>query len=861
LKRLATAGVLVVVLLGSASQASAWSDGLLCVAQPPSHSERSYFAAEEELMCAADESLESAGPLWTAPISSEEARRAMRAADVLAQTSPTDSLLQLRLVERAMPRIADRIALRRAGLLLQLGRPDEACDAFRLAADSPERDVAAAGHIGLVRCLLEANKRQGEAELDKLCKRYPRLGARYALRLSLARARETWHDRLGAMALYRSIDLDAPETQAAADARAALDRLQEQGLHVPPLTPLEIVDRGERLVLRGSIEAGRSAIADLLAMNNLPASLKGRVHLMAARAARLEGRWDDVRAEVARAVSVGVPSGEAMRYLPRASATPEVLEPSVGQAKVRKLLAGRSLARLKPGQLRPVLDVAVQYGLTDLASETLAAINKTLALPPQARFDAGLRAVGIASDETVLATFEGLRDAWGFHTSASYYHARALERLGRSEEARSEYRYVIDAETGPTRYYSVWAQARLSAYEQAAAGTCRRDLNGDCLPDTGLQLPAAVSSIQAAEPSASFDLPQASAGLGVVFAEPAHDEFGSRDGKLDPFAAIDSNRDVVGIGRAAVGGGALELRGGKRDGTDLKRENIVTRLGALASIYGAAYPWIGRAADLAELERYDDAAAEIAEAYLAYRDARGDLRFRSGVEAVLTNQTPARRVCTPQLRRDRLALDEDARFALAEAADLLGEPGVALRLRSLRVEQYPRAYADDVEKAAAKFGIDPNLLFAVMRVESVYYRHIVSFAGAIGLMQIMPLTGLRIARALGVREFDTLDLLDPRKNVEFAAWYLSSLITRFDGRLPLAIAAYNGGPHNVRYWMSAHPANMPLDAFLERIPFQETNRYVRRVLANYATYRAQQNLPMPNLAISLPTLKVDTITF
>jgi len=148
-----------------------------------------------------------------------------------------------------------------------------------------------------------------------------------------------------------------------------------------------------------------------------------------------------------------------------------------------------------------------------------------------------------------------------------------------------------------------------------------------------------------------------------------------------------------------------------------------------------------------------------------------------------------------------------------------------------------------------------------MRVESVYHRQIVSHAGAVGLMQIMPRTGRLISRELGVEDFDTIDLLNPRTNLEFAAWYLSSLIKRFDGRLPLAIASYNGGPHNVRVWMSGYPQTMPLDAFLERIPFEETHRYVRRVLTNYAAYRAQQNLPMTRLSVELPEHKADTIAF
>src|SRR4029079_710055 len=106
----------------------------------------------------------------------------------------------------------------------------------------------------------------------------------------------------------------------------------------------------------------------------------------------------------------------------------------------------------------------------------------------------------------------------------------------------------------------------------------------------------------------------------------------------------------------------------------------------------------------------------------------------------------------------------------------------------------------------------------------IYNRRIISTAGAIGLMQIMPATGRRIASELGVEDFEASDLLDPRGNLEFSAWYLASLIKRFDGRLPLAIASYNGGPHNVRLWMKTNVAKMPLDAFLERIPFTQTHR-------------------------------------
>ena len=125
----------------------------------------------------------------------------------------------------------------------------------------------------------------------------------------------------------------------------------------------------------------------------------------------------------------------------------------------------------------------------------------------------------------------------------------------------------------------------------------------------------------------------------------------------------------------------------------------------------------------------------------------------------------------------------------------------------------------------------------------------------------MPRTGQLIADAVGKRDYTTADLLDPETNLNFAAWYLRSLIDRFDGRLPLAIASYNGGPHNVRRWMRDQSTDIPLDAFLEHIPFEQTHRYVRRVLTHYRAYRAQQELPMIPLSTELPSARVDSVAF
>lgn len=820
------------------TEAHAWTDAPLCVAQQPIVSEYQSIYREPErnasLLCEPEDSRTytlhepytmQQGPLWTAPISPDEARRALREATLLATSSPADALLKLRLVERAMPRIADRLAMQRAEILHSLNRMNEACDAYRIAVDSPDRNVASEARIGLVRCLLQAGDKRGELELAHLYERFPGLGERAALQVELARAKEGWNDTAGAVATYRAVVLKSPETHAALEAQRALDRLRERGVRVVPFTSEELLERADKLVYRGTVEAGRAAVADLLARPELPTLIRGRAHLLAARVARMEGRWNAVREEVERSIACGIPKGDAQRWLPRTLA--EEVQTSRPELRIKKLLAGRPLSRLSINQQRAVLDEAIQSGLTEFASEALEAMAANGKMPAPSLYSAAIAASGTASPQALLQAFKVLRGVHGLKLQATYYYGRALEACGQTQEAQAAYYDVMQLDSAGDGYYSTWAQARLTGLRESSTGNCVKGLHGECIPDKGLAArsgssgPAELNELQ---PSA------AAPGLAAVFSL----------GEL--------------TSRPALGSGLPS-----RD--DLRRETIVARLNALAAVHGSAYPWLARAADLVELERYKDAASEIGQVYMAYHDARGRMRMRVGSEAVLMNATPPRFSMPGNVRSARLALDAWARLSLAEVADMLEEPGIAIRLRDERGEPRPRAYAHEVERAAKKFGVDPNLLFAVMRVESVYYREIVSFAGAVGLMQIMPHTGMRIARALGNTDFNPRELLDPSTNIEFAAWYLASLISRFDGRIPLAVAAYNGGPHNVRLWMKSHPKDMPLDAFLERIPFRETHRYVRRVLSHYAAYRAQQNLAMLNLADTLPRQRPDAIAF
>jgi soluble lytic murein transglycosylase len=289
---------------------------------------------------------------------------------------------------------------------------------------------------------------------------------------------------------------------------------------------------------------------------------------------------------------------------------------------------------------------------------------------------------------------------------------------------------------------------------------------------------------------------------------------------------------------------------------------LADRLQPIAEAHAQRYPWIARAVDLLRLGERDAATEELFEASLQWRHAQGRPIGRAGLACLAGADNRANEPIASDVSVGRLDLSEEERISIAAVAAALGDMGTAGGFSGPDfIETLPRAYEWLVVPAATRYGLDPNLLLAVMRVESAFQKQIVSYAGAVGLMQIMPRTGKLIAHALGREDFTAADLLDPRLNLEFAAWYLASLIRRFDGHLPLAIAAYNGGPHNVRRWMQESAEETPLDVLLERIPFTQTHRYVRKVLVHYQAYRQQRDLRMPQLSVVLPEQRIDPLAF
>ena len=146
-----------------------------------------------------------------------------------------------------------------------------------------------------------------------------------------------------------------------------------------------------------------------------------------------------------------------------------------------------------------------------------------------------------------------------------------------------------------------------------------------------------------------------------------------------------------------------------------------------------------------------------------------------------------------------------------------------------------------VEGEAAEFGVDPLLLVAIVRQESVFDAEALSPAGARGLAQLLPGTAALTARGLDVTFYPEW-ITVPDLNLHLGAAHLQELLARFPGRVDAAVAAYNAGTAPVTRWLARPGADDP-DQFIESIPYQETRGYVRSVLRNRELYRALYVVP------------------
>ena len=161
---------------------------------------------------------------------------------------------------------------------------------------------------------------------------------------------------------------------------------------------------------------------------------------------------------------------------------------------------------------------------------------------------------------------------------------------------------------------------------------------------------------------------------------------------------------------------------------------------------------------------------------------------------------------------------------------------------------YPLPARFDIQEKARQRGLDPFLVAGLIHQESVFMHDAISPAGAIGLMQIMPATGRRVAEKIGLEGFSVASLQEPEVNVTIGTAYLEGLASRYEEDWPKVFAAYNAGPGAVARWTARMPF-AETDEFVEGILYRETRIYVKKVLFNWSLYHRIYTGCCPNPTI------------
>lgn len=161
---------------------------------------------------------------------------------------------------------------------------------------------------------------------------------------------------------------------------------------------------------------------------------------------------------------------------------------------------------------------------------------------------------------------------------------------------------------------------------------------------------------------------------------------------------------------------------------------------------------------------------------------------------------------------------------------------------------FPKEFTSEIQKYAAARNLDRDLVRGLIKQESGFNVKAVSSANAMGLMQLIPLTAKEVAHDLKLGPLTIPDdLFSPPRNIQMGTYYLSRMINRYGGHVPLALAAYNAGPTRLDRWLKGRPSLKNLmqthtsrpddELWFDEIPYLETSIYVKSILRNLLIYK------------------------
>jgi soluble lytic murein transglycosylase len=268
------------------------------------------------------------------------------------------------------------------------------------------------------------------------------------------------------------------------------------------------------------------------------------------------------------------------------------------------------------------------------------------------------------------------------------------------------------------------------------------------------------------------------------------------------------------------------------DTTDLYRKNALTRLRGKAPAVDerGVEPWpddpaLQRARLLTDLGLEDLAAIEMELAILSGK-TQVDERARKALEALVQSRSGERR---------------KSMLTIREAFPALGGPFQATLPEAARRLYYPLDYQETIRTWATQNRLPVHLVYGIIRQESAFDTQAQSWAGARGLMQLMPATARELAGKAGL-SYSHDKLSDPAFNLRLGTTYFSQVLNMFDSNIELALAGYNGGPYRIkRMWKES--SSKELDRFLEGLDLEESKTYVKRILVLSDSYRQLYPLP------------------
>ena len=163
---------------------------------------------------------------------------------------------------------------------------------------------------------------------------------------------------------------------------------------------------------------------------------------------------------------------------------------------------------------------------------------------------------------------------------------------------------------------------------------------------------------------------------------------------------------------------------------------------------------------------------------------------------------------------------------------------------------YPVKHMDSIKKYSAKYEVDPYLIMSVIKTESNFNADAVSHKNATGLMQIIEPTAFWLADRMELSGFSYEDIKEPELNIQMGCYYISYLLSLYNGNAGTALAAYNAGEGTVDKWLTNEEYSKDGEN-LSYIPYPETRHYITKVTNNQKIYQALYEISVSDQNIAL----------